>query len=320
MYVTLPPSFTYVGSGLLAGNSHVWAIFYTEWVVLVFGRWCTDAFYRGVLWRVPPRVRDGISDFGLAPLLQGSPFLASAIEDLFRLHDRVDWSREPQSFARGFPVNRGEAGVWELECRPISASRPPGERPRSAPVPTIPVSPAPSNDHPLVQPNVNTPLRSRPLEDILTPRSPSPTDSAHDDCGTPRGEFLHSMEEHSQHSGLRRGRDLSVASLEDWMWHLGIFDALDPYFPTGLMREEDIARAYAQLLLVRDRLQLRLAESERRVGEEALGVVRVNLAREQAVQQLSRVQEDLTLIMGRLPLQDPGPKNTEETQRNQGES
>jgi hypothetical protein len=104
------------------------------------------------------------------------------------------------------------------------------------------------------------------------------------------------------------------------MWHLGIFDALDPYFPTGLMREEDIARAYEQLLLVRDRLQLRLEESERRVGEEALGVVRGNLAREQAVQQLSRVQEDLTLIMSRLSLQDPGPKNTEETQRNQGES
>jgi hypothetical protein len=94
------------------------------------------------------------------------------------------------------------------------------------------------------------------------------------------------------------------------MWHLGIFDALDPYFPTGLMREEDIARAYAQIILVRDRLQLLLAESERRVGEEASGVVRVNLAREQAVQQLSRVQEDLTLIMGRLSLQDPGPKNT----------
>jgi hypothetical protein len=321
MYVPLPPSLTYVGSGLLAGNPHIWAIFFTEWVVLVFARWCTDAFYRGVLWRVPPRVRNGISHLGLAPLLQGSPFLTSSIEDLFRLHDRVDWSREPQSLAGGLPVNRGEAGVWELEGRPISASRPPGERPRSAPASTIPVSLAPSNEHPLVQPDVNIPLRSRPLEDIPTPRSPSsPTDSALDGCVTPRGELVQGMEEHSQHSGLRRGRDLSVACLEDWMWHLGIFDALDPYFPTGLMREEDIARAYAQLLLVRDRLQLRLAESERRVGEEALGVVRVNLAREQAVQQLSRVQEDLTLIMSRLSLQDPGPKNTEETQRNQGES
>jgi hypothetical protein len=79
MYVPLTPSLTYVGSGLLAGNSQIWTVFYTEWVVLVFGRWCTDAFYRGVLWRVPPRVRDGISHLGLAPLLQGSPFLASAI-------------------------------------------------------------------------------------------------------------------------------------------------------------------------------------------------------------------------------------------------
>jgi hypothetical protein len=50
-----------------------------------------------------------------------------------------------------------------------------------------------------------------------------------------------------------------VACIEDWMWHLGIFYALYPYFPTGLMREEDIERAYAQLLLLRDRLQLRLA-------------------------------------------------------------
>jgi hypothetical protein len=84
------------------------------------------------------------------------------------------------------------------------------------------------------------------------------------------------------------------------MWHLGIFDALDPYLPTGLMREEELARAHAQPLLLRDRLQLRLGESERRVGEEALGVVRVNLAREKVVKQLSRFQEDLTLIMSRL--------------------
>jgi hypothetical protein len=84
------------------------------------------------------------------------------------------------------------------------------------------------------------------MEDILTLRSPSsPTDSALEGCGTPRGEFVQSMEEHSQHSGLRRGRDLSVACLDDWMWHLGIFDALDPYLPTGLMRGKDIARAYA---------------------------------------------------------------------------
>jgi hypothetical protein len=33
MYVPLPPSLTYVGSGLLAGNPHIWAVFYTEWVV-----------------------------------------------------------------------------------------------------------------------------------------------------------------------------------------------------------------------------------------------------------------------------------------------
>jgi hypothetical protein len=67
------------------------------------------------------------------------------------------------------------------------------------------------------------------------------------------------MEEHSQHSGLRRGRDFSVACFEDLMLHLGIFNALDACYPTGLVREEDIARAYAQLLLLRDRLQLRLA-------------------------------------------------------------
>jgi hypothetical protein len=64
MFVLLPPSLTYVGSSLLEGNSHIWAIFYIEWVVLVFGRWRTDAFYRGVLWRVAPRVRDGISHLG----------------------------------------------------------------------------------------------------------------------------------------------------------------------------------------------------------------------------------------------------------------
>jgi hypothetical protein len=112
MYLPLPPSLTNVGSGLLAGNPHIWAVFYAEWIVLVFARWFTDAFYRGVLWRVPPRVRDGISHLGFAPLLQVTPFLASSIEYLFRLHYRVDWSQEPQRIAGIFPTTGGKHEIW----------------------------------------------------------------------------------------------------------------------------------------------------------------------------------------------------------------
>ena len=101
----------------------------------------------------------------------------------------------------------------------------------------------------------------------------------------------------SPRSGTRTDLDLSAAYIEEWMVRLGVFDALDSYFPTGQMREEDLVRAYAQLLTERDRLQI---QQEMRAAERERGLVKDTIAREQAFQQLARLHEDLGAVMARL--------------------
>ena len=93
---------------------------------------------------------------------------------------------------------------------------------------------------------------------------------------------------------------LSATRLEDWLSHLGIYEALNPYFPAGPMREEDIARAYAQLLTTQDSLRLQGARAERREAEGQGQVVQLNIERETTRRDLERLQEDLAVIMGRL--------------------
>jgi hypothetical protein len=70
--VPLPPVLTYRGSGLIRGDPLNWAIFRSEWTVLVFGRWCADVHYRGIMWRLRPKLMDWIHQMGEAELLEGS--------------------------------------------------------------------------------------------------------------------------------------------------------------------------------------------------------------------------------------------------------
>jgi hypothetical protein len=86
MTVPLPPSLSYAGIRLLRGDLPTWAIFYTEWTVITFGRWTADAHYRGLLWRLPRRVILGVQDLGVRELLHSSPFTISAVEALLDLH------------------------------------------------------------------------------------------------------------------------------------------------------------------------------------------------------------------------------------------
>jgi hypothetical protein len=71
MCVPLPPVVNYRGSALLLNDSLHWTIFRTEWTVLVFGRWYEDLRYRGILWRLPRKVRSWINQLRLEHLLQG---------------------------------------------------------------------------------------------------------------------------------------------------------------------------------------------------------------------------------------------------------
>jgi hypothetical protein len=66
-------------------------MFYTERVVLVFGRCVADAYHRGLLWRLPKRVLTGIQDLGLGDLLRLSSFPVKGFGALLELHDQIDW-------------------------------------------------------------------------------------------------------------------------------------------------------------------------------------------------------------------------------------
>jgi hypothetical protein len=46
--------------------------FRSEWTVLIFGCWCADVHYRGVMWHLRPKLRDWIRQMGETELLEGS--------------------------------------------------------------------------------------------------------------------------------------------------------------------------------------------------------------------------------------------------------
>jgi hypothetical protein len=76
-------------------------VFFTEWTVLVFRRWVLDAFHRGILWRLPQRVLNGIRDLGPVELLHSTSYTMKDVEVLLEIHGGVDWEhRSPASAER----------------------------------------------------------------------------------------------------------------------------------------------------------------------------------------------------------------------------
>ena len=310
MYVPLPPVLSYAGSGLLTTDSPLWAIFFTEWTVLVFSRWVTDAYHRGLLWHLPPRVRAGIRTLYIPPLLQGSPFASSTLEGLFRLHDDITWG-VPGSVANrsgAVPIQPWDGRFRFLQV-PISPLRAFGDNVRIEEEVGDEFMEAEGGTKYSAAPSVvggdrGNPFRSRPLEGSvhsrLSPaRSPEPgqRNEGRMDQADEQGRYSSGP---SPRSGTRTDLDLSAAYIEEWMVRLGVFDALDSYFPTGQIREEDLVRAYAQLLTERDRLQIQVSQAEIRAAERERGLVKDTIAREQAFQQLARLHEDLGAVMARL--------------------
>jgi hypothetical protein len=91
MSVPLPPVLTYRGSGLILGDPLHWAIFRIEWTVLVFGRWCANVYFRGIMWYLRPKLRDWIRQMGEAELLEGSGLdVSTTLLELVK-HDAWNW-------------------------------------------------------------------------------------------------------------------------------------------------------------------------------------------------------------------------------------
>jgi hypothetical protein len=115
MYVPLPPVVTYRGSQLIRKDPTHWTIFRTEWTALVFGRWVADIHFRGLLWRLPPKVRVWVSQLGMAALLQGSPVTAAEAQALLTDHENVDWTRYEVVVSDTLP----EDGIVKMYVAPV---------------------------------------------------------------------------------------------------------------------------------------------------------------------------------------------------------
>jgi hypothetical protein len=57
MFVPLPAVLAYRGSALVRHDALHWAVLKTEWAVATFGRWVPEILLRGVMWRIPSRLR-----------------------------------------------------------------------------------------------------------------------------------------------------------------------------------------------------------------------------------------------------------------------
>jgi hypothetical protein len=90
------------------------------------------------------------------------------------------------------------------------------------------------------------------------------------------------------------------------MWRLNIHYALGAYFPGTGMNEEDIARAFALLLVERDQARNRVASIDRALREEKLDRRQLSLVQERAADHLRQAQGDLDELRGRLSSKEEG--------------
>jgi hypothetical protein len=109
MNVPLPAVLSYRGSGLIRGDPFHWCIFRTEWVIAIFARFIADAHHRGLLWRVPVKVTKGIESLGLETLVEGSPYLPEAAQNLLKLQAEFSWEgwiRTGYTALQAVPIQR----------------------------------------------------------------------------------------------------------------------------------------------------------------------------------------------------------------------
>jgi hypothetical protein len=126
MFVPIPPCVTYRVSRLLSGEvSHTdspfwWLVFESEWVVLLFGRWCTDIQQRGLMWRLPPRGRAGVQTIGTERLLVKSNLSPAEVTQGLRYHDNHPWGASSMSYQVRGPTHDNPAEIETIDssCAP----------------------------------------------------------------------------------------------------------------------------------------------------------------------------------------------------------
>jgi hypothetical protein len=74
-----------------------WRVFESEWVVLVFGRWCADVRERQIMWRLPSRARSEFAEIGIKNLFSQSPYSLEEVHVWLADHDARAWERSCMS-------------------------------------------------------------------------------------------------------------------------------------------------------------------------------------------------------------------------------
>jgi hypothetical protein len=110
MCIPLPAVLVYRGIALIRGDPLHWCVFRTEWVVAVFARFVADAYHRGILWRLPPKVQTSVEDLGVAALVVGTSYPVEAVRQLITLQATVAWDAWEQ---KGYSAIPAVSVDWE---------------------------------------------------------------------------------------------------------------------------------------------------------------------------------------------------------------
>jgi hypothetical protein len=119
LLVPLPPVLTYRAGNFLPGaigtesGKFFEAVLETEWTALVFARWCSDIPQRGIMWLLPPRIRQNLERIGVKVLLEGSRYPIVQVEQWIHDHDTHPWASSSQEHLVRGPDGRGAPALIE---------------------------------------------------------------------------------------------------------------------------------------------------------------------------------------------------------------
>jgi hypothetical protein len=133
MFVPIPPCVTYRESRLFSGDFSLtdspfwWLVFESEWVVLLFGRWCTDIQQQGLMWRLPPRGRAGVQTIVTDRLLVKSNLSPAEVTQWLWYHDKHHWGAASMAYHVRGPTHDNPAEIETIDSfvRPYPANRVP---------------------------------------------------------------------------------------------------------------------------------------------------------------------------------------------------
>jgi hypothetical protein len=123
MSVPFPAVLAYRGSALVRHDALHWAVFKTEWAVATLGRLVPDLLLRGVMWRIPLRLRMWWDVLGIGALLRGSEYALGDVQAGLYFHDQHSWiGGEEMGPKRGRYTGSGESW-WSVGESSTRSSR-----------------------------------------------------------------------------------------------------------------------------------------------------------------------------------------------------